>query len=82
MRSDLVVLCYHGVSDSWPDDTAVTAGAFASQVRDFVGRGYRGATFTEVVERVPLGRTVVVTFDDAATSVLHHAKPGRRGARP
>lgn len=75
MRSDLVVLCYHGVSESWPDETSVTPAAFAAQVRLFVERGYRGATFTEVVERVPRGKTVVVTFDDAATSVLHHAKP-------
>jgi peptidoglycan/xylan/chitin deacetylase (PgdA/CDA1 family) len=75
MRSDLVVLCYHGVSDSWPDDTAVTPSAFAAQVRHFVERKYRSATFTEVVEKVPAGRTVVVTFDDAATSVLDHAKP-------
>jgi peptidoglycan/xylan/chitin deacetylase (PgdA/CDA1 family) len=75
MRSDLVVLCYHGISDSWPDDTAVMPAAFAAEVRGFVDRGYRGATFTEAVEKVPAGRTVVVTFDDAATSVLRHAKP-------
>jgi peptidoglycan/xylan/chitin deacetylase (PgdA/CDA1 family) len=73
--SDLVVLCYHGVSPTWPDDTAVTPAAFAAQVGYFAKRGYRGATFTEVVEKVPAERTVVVTFDDAATSVLEHAKP-------
>ncbi len=75
MRSDLVVLCYHGVSETWPDDTAVTPEAFAAQVRLFAERGYRGATFTEAVGKVPPGKTVVVTFDDAATSVLRHAKP-------
>lgn len=75
MRSDLVVLCYHGISGSWPDDTAVAPAAFAAQVRWFVDRGYRGATFTEVVEEVPAGRTVAVTFDDAPTSVLERAKP-------
>ena len=37
-------------------------------------RGYRGATFSQAVER-PRGRTVVATFDDAYRSVLTLAAP-------
>lgn len=71
----LVVLCYHGISETWPDDTAVTPESFVAQVESFLQRGYRGATFTEALTAPPAARTVVVTFDDAAESVLRLAAP-------
>jgi peptidoglycan/xylan/chitin deacetylase (PgdA/CDA1 family) len=72
---DLVVLCYHGLSDSWPDDTAVAPGDFAAQIAGFLRRGYRGATFTEALTAPPSPRTLSVTFDDAAASVYERAVP-------
>lgn len=75
LNPGLVVLCYHGLSDSWPDDTAVTPARFAEQVESFLRRGYRGATFTEALTAPPAERTFVVTFDDAAESVLRLAAP-------
>lgn len=72
---DLVVLCYHAVSDGWPDSLAVTRDALRRQLGWLVGRGYRGATFSEAcASRSPHPR-VVVTFDDAFTSVGDLAFP-------
>lgn len=73
--NDLVVLCYHGVSDSWPAKTAVTPADFELQMRGFVERGYVGATLSEALTAPPEGRTLAVTFDDAHASVLEHALP-------
>lgn len=75
MSPGLVVLCYHGLSDSWPDDTAVAPERFAAQVESFLRRGYRGATFTAALTVPSAPRTLVVTFDDAAESVLRLAAP-------
>lgn len=72
---DLVVLCYHGISESWPAKTAVAPGDFEDQLSDLVSRGYAGATFSEALTAPAHGRTLVVTFDDAHASVLEHAVP-------
>ncbi|HEX9093432.1 MAG TPA: hypothetical protein VF902_05565, partial [Coriobacteriia bacterium] len=66
--SDILVLCYHAVSEDWPADLAVTPGQLDDQIRYLTGRGYRGATFTEALTGHRSGRTVVVTFDDAFQS--------------
>lgn len=73
--ADLVVLCYHGLSDSWPDDTAVAPDDFAAQIASFLRRGYRGATFIEALTAPSFPRTLAVTFDDAAASVYELAAP-------
>jgi peptidoglycan/xylan/chitin deacetylase (PgdA/CDA1 family) len=73
--SDLVVLCYHGVSDSWPAGTTVRPAELEKQLADFVRRGYRGATFAEALTNPPAERTLVVTFDDAHVSVGEVAAP-------
>ena len=44
---DLLVLCYHGISETWPAPTTVRPGDFESQLEHFLGRGYVGATLTE-----------------------------------
>jgi peptidoglycan/xylan/chitin deacetylase (PgdA/CDA1 family) len=75
MRSDLIVLCYHALSDSWPEETAVRPADFEAQITSLLGRGYRGATFTEALTAPPGPRTLVVTFDDAAASVHERAAP-------
>lgn len=72
---DLLVLCYHGISDSWPAETTVTPADFESHMHWLLEDGYRGATFAEALTAPPEGRTVVVTFDDAHASVLEHAAP-------
>jgi peptidoglycan/xylan/chitin deacetylase (PgdA/CDA1 family) len=73
--SDVLTLCYHGVSESWPVATAVTPGQLETQLRLLVRRGYRGATFTDALTSPPAARTVAVTFDDAHRSVIELAVP-------
>lgn len=73
--SDILVLCYHAISDRWPADLAVTPAEFEEQLRYLVRRGYRGATFTAALAQRARGRTVVVTFDDAFRSVRELAFP-------
>jgi peptidoglycan/xylan/chitin deacetylase (PgdA/CDA1 family) len=73
--TDVLVLCYHAVSVSWPSSLAVSPAKLDQQLRTLVGRGYRGATFTEAVLN-PRGRpTLAVTFDDAYRSVIERAAP-------
>lgn len=45
------------------------------QLSSLLRRGYRPATFTELVGGRTDGRALVVTFDDAYRSVLRHAAP-------
>jgi peptidoglycan/xylan/chitin deacetylase (PgdA/CDA1 family) len=73
--TDVVVLCYHAVSPDWPAQLAVTPERFEQQLRTLVGRGYRGATFTEAATSPPHARTLAVTFDDGMRSVLERARP-------
>jgi peptidoglycan/xylan/chitin deacetylase (PgdA/CDA1 family) len=72
---DVLVLCYHGISETWPAATSVRPGDFEDQLRAFTGRGYRGATLAEALTAPSSGRTLVVTFDDAHRSVLEQAAP-------
>ncbi len=73
--SDVVVLCYHAVSPDWTAQLSVTPERFEQQLRTLVGRGYRGATFTEAATSAPHPRTLAVTFDDGMRSVLERARP-------
>jgi peptidoglycan/xylan/chitin deacetylase (PgdA/CDA1 family) len=73
--SDLLVLCYHAVSERWPADLSITPDRLEEQLSGLVHRGYRGATFTEAVTVLPPGRVVAVTFDDAYRSVIELALP-------
>ena len=73
--SDVLVLCYHAVSERWPADLSVTPGALESQLSLLVRRGYVGATFSQAVESPPAERTLAVTFDDAYLSVFDLARP-------
>lgn len=72
---DVVVLCYHGVSDRWPAATTVTPADFEQQLSQFLDRGYKGATFSDTLTSPPFERTLVVTFDDAHRSVVQLAAP-------
>lgn len=73
--SDLLILCYHALSDDWPAVLSTTPERFREQLEFLVGRGYRGVTFTEAVTGASNGRRVAVTFDDAYRSVLALARP-------
>jgi peptidoglycan/xylan/chitin deacetylase (PgdA/CDA1 family) len=73
--NDLVILCYHGVSDSWPAPTTVRLSDFEAQLSALVARDYHGATLSEALIAPPHERTMVVTFDDAHRSVFERAAP-------
>lgn len=72
---DLLTLCYHAVSPSWPAALSVTPDALERQLAALVRRGYRGARFTDALSGKVEGRVVVITFDDNYRSVLELAKP-------
>lgn len=73
--SDVLVLCYHAVSERWEWGFAVRPDEFERQLRLLIGRGYRGSTFTDAVNARHGGRQLVVTFDDAYRSVFEQALP-------
>jgi len=72
---DVLVLCYHAVSERWPAALSVTPERLGQQLQTVVDRGYRGVTFTEAVLGKASGRQVAVTFDDAYRSVIERARP-------
>jgi peptidoglycan/xylan/chitin deacetylase (PgdA/CDA1 family) len=71
-----LVLCYHGVSDAWPDEFAVRPSAFEAQLRTLLRLGYRPASAADVLSG--RRRLLHVTFDDAYRSVAS-ALPILRG---
>lgn len=73
--SDVLVLCYHAVSERWEWEFAVRPDDFERQLRLLIKRGYRGATFSDAVSGSHDGRQLVVTFDDAYRSVWEQALP-------
>ncbi len=73
--SDLLVLCYHGISETWPAPTTVRPGDFEAQLEHFLERGYKGATLTDALDVPPAEKTMVVSFDDAHRSVYELAAP-------
>lgn len=72
---DVLVLCYHAVSGTWPAPLSVTPDALERQLATLVARGYRGRRFTEAATEPATYPTLVVTFDDGYRSVLEQAKP-------
>ncbi len=71
---DVLVLCYHAVSERFPAPLSVTPAAFERQLELLARAGYQGATFADAV-RAPAPKTVAITFDDAYLSVLELGKP-------
>jgi peptidoglycan/xylan/chitin deacetylase (PgdA/CDA1 family)/aminoglycoside phosphotransferase (APT) family kinase protein len=74
-KGDALVLCYHGLSPSWPSSLAVTPKNFREQIELVLQRGYRAATFAETVPVPPFEKTVAITFDDSYRSVFEYALP-------
>jgi peptidoglycan/xylan/chitin deacetylase (PgdA/CDA1 family) len=73
--NDVLVLCYHAVSERWPAELAVTSKALHRQLELLVRRGYQGVTFHEAMTSPPRGKVLAVTFDEAYCSVLEVAYP-------
>ena len=74
--NDLLILCYHAVSEGWPTEFAVSPRSLDAQLRFLLRRGYRPATLSDGAgRRRPAGKTLVVTFDDAYRSVFERGLP-------
>lgn len=72
---DRLVLCYHGLSDDWPNELAVSPATLREQVGFLLRRGYRGVTFSELARPEASGKMLAVTFDDGYRSVLERGLP-------
>jgi peptidoglycan/xylan/chitin deacetylase (PgdA/CDA1 family) len=72
---DVLVLCYHALSEDWPAALSTTPARFEEQLSLLLRRGYQPETFTAAVKRAGDKRTVAVTFDDAYRSVIELARP-------
>ena len=72
---EVLVLCYHAVSDRWDAPLSVTPGELRRQLTTLLDRGWQPATFTEAVVRPARPKTLAVTFDDAFASVGTRAAP-------
>lgn len=70
-----LVLCYHAVSESWPEQFTVTPAQLRCHLEYFLGRGYRAVTFTEALSDAGSDRIVAITFDDAYRSIFARALP-------
>jgi peptidoglycan/xylan/chitin deacetylase (PgdA/CDA1 family) len=73
--TDVVALCYHGVSATWPSPLAVTPQQLEEQVGWFMRRGYQPVTVRDAARARGHGKRVAITFDDALRSVFTLALP-------
>lgn len=73
--SEILVLCYHAVSESWESELAVTPEDLERQVAMLIRRGYEPARFLDAVLEPSGRRTLAITFDDAYRSVHRLAAP-------
>lgn len=67
---EVLVLCYHAVSEEFPASLSVPPDALRDQVRTLVRHGYRGATLGSAIGQAHEGKVLAVTFDDAYRSVI------------
>lgn len=72
---DVLVLCYHAVSHTWPADLAIAPDQLRSQLLALKRQGYRATTFAEAVTEPSSEPVVAVTFDDAYRSIAEGAFP-------
>lgn len=73
--SELLVLCYHAISPTWSAGLSVTPEAFERQISSFARTGWGSANFSDAVRGRPVGKTLVITFDDSFASVKRYALP-------
>jgi peptidoglycan/xylan/chitin deacetylase (PgdA/CDA1 family) len=74
-RPDLLILCYHAVSGSWPNPGAIDPAVLERQVAYLLRRGYRPETLSAALAAEHGERSLVVSFDDAFSSVLERGLP-------
>ncbi len=72
---DVVVLCYHAVSEDWQAELSVVPEEFERQIAEMVRRGYVGTTFHDAVHDPPAEKVFAVTFDDSYRSVYELGLP-------
>ena len=70
-----MILCYHGVSERWPSDFAISPRRLEGQLRFLLRLGYRPLTLGAALRERPRGKILAVTFDDALRSVLREGRP-------
>ncbi len=73
--TDVLVLCYHAVSETWRAALSVTPDEFERQLSLLHRQGYMGVTVERALTDPPGRRVLAVTFDDAYRSVLELARP-------
>ena len=73
--ADLLVLCYHAVSDTWPSPAAIAPARLRAQLRFLLGRGHRPMTLSAALGETAPRKAMVVTFDDAYASILSAGLP-------
>jgi len=66
MPSRPLVLCYHAVSDSWPDELAIPPAVLVGQVRKLIEKGARPGNAEDALAARPV---LHVTFDDAYRNI-------------
>ena len=69
------MLGYHGVSDRWPADLAVTPDQLRTQLETLLEHGYHPTTLNGAAVSERPQRALVVTFDDGYRSVHSLAFP-------
>ena len=72
---DVLILCYHAVSERWPAPLSVTPEQLSTHVQILVRRKYRGVTFSEAAASPSVPKAVAITFDDGYRSVYELARP-------
>ena len=73
--TDVLVLAYHAISDTWDAGTTVAPAQIEAQVKYLLRRGYQSVTFERALSAPPPGNVLAVTFDDAHRSVFETAFP-------
>ncbi len=73
--TDVLVLCYHAVSERWHEHLATSPSQMEHQLRFLAQRGYRWTTFAEAISGSTAGPSVAVTFDDGYRSIVRLALP-------
>lgn len=73
--SELLVLCYHAVSDSWPSPAAISTAGLRGQVRYLLKRGYSPVTLSTALGEAAPRKAMAITFDDAYVSILEAGLP-------
>jgi peptidoglycan/xylan/chitin deacetylase (PgdA/CDA1 family) len=73
--ADVLILCYHAVSPTWPAALSVTVEQFERQVHRILSAGHVPVTFAAASLARPGQKVVAFTFDDAYRSVLELAHP-------